>query len=344
MRRRRKLWITLLAVPLMLLAADTLYWYLSELNLENGFAAWLAERRAAGWTANVEAPARGGWPVAAMLTVRDVSLSGGTPFFSGAVAWSTQRLTLRVALLRPNRIEVVADGAQRLRLADSPQIAAIADRFRLTMPLQAGLPSFVDVAAENLRAGVPGGGEASAGTLHLHMHLRADAPSGESAATFSLTAKAVRPPAPLDRTLGSNIGALGVEGALNGPVSSSGTLAERVAAWRDSGGSLEIRRLALAWGPLDLTASATLALDEDLQPMGAGSARAIGYSETLDALAAHGAITRSAATAAKAVLSLLAHNPEDGSPPDVEVPLTLQYRTLSMRQVPLIRLPELDWP
>jgi hypothetical protein len=28
----------------------------------------------------------------------------------------------------------------------------------------------------------------------------------------------------------------------------------------------------------------------------------------------------------------------------VEVPLTLQYRTLSMRQVPLVRLPELDWP
>ena len=66
--------------------------------------------------------------------------------------------------------------------------------------------------------------------------------------------------------------------------------------------------------------------------------------ETLDTLASHAAISRSAATATKAVLSLMAHNPEDGSPPDVEVPLTLQYRTLSMRQVPLVRLPELDWP
>ena len=121
-------------------------------------------------------------------------------------------------------------------------------------------------------------------------------------------------------------------------------LTERAAAWRDGGGALEIRRLALIWGPLDLTASATLALDEQLQPMGAGSARVVGYAETLDALAAHAAISRSAATAAKAVLSLLAHTPEDGSPPDVEVPLTLQYRTLSMRQVPLVRLPELDWP
>ncbi len=122
------------------------------------------------------------------------------------------------------------------------------------------------------------------------------------------------------------------------------TLAEQAAAWRDGGGSLEVRHLALVWGPLDLTASATLALDDQLQPMGAGSARLVGYAETLDALAAHGAISRSAATATKAVLSLMAHNPEDGSPPDVEVPLTLQYRTLSMRQVPLVRLPEVDWP
>ena len=100
----------------------------------------------------------------------------------------------------------------------------------------------------------------------------------------------------------------------------------------------------MLWGPLDLSASATIALDEQLQPMGAGSARLVGYAEALDALAAHAAISRSAATAAKAVLSLMANNPDDGRPPDVDVPLTLQYRTLSMRQVPLARLPEIDWP
>jgi hypothetical protein len=69
-----------------------------------------------------------------------------------------------------------------------------------------------------------------------------------------------------------------------------------------------------------------------------------GYAETLDALARNGLMSRSAATTAKAVLSLLANAPDDGSPSEVEVPLSLQYRTLSMRQVPLVRLPELDWP
>jgi hypothetical protein len=44
------------------------------------------------------------------------------------------------------------------------------------------------------------------------------------------------------------------------------------------------------------------------------------------------------------VLSLMAGTAVADEPSAVEVPLTLQYRTLSMRQVPLIRLPELDWP
>jgi len=41
----------------------------------------------------------------------------------------------------------------------------------------------------------------------------------------------------------------------------------------------------------------------------------------------------------------MANSPDDGSPPEVDdVPLKLEFRTLSMRQVPLVRLPELDWP
>ena len=50
MRRRRRLWVILLATPLVLLAADTLYWWIAVSNLEHGFAAWQAERRAAGWS------------------------------------------------------------------------------------------------------------------------------------------------------------------------------------------------------------------------------------------------------------------------------------------------------
>jgi hypothetical protein len=271
-------------------------------------------------------------------------MAGGEPDIPGGLSWSAERVVLRVALAQPGRLDIAAAGQQRLRLAGEAEVPYNADRLHLALPLGPGAwPDFADVTADNLRADVPGG-EASVGLLRLHLEVRPQAPSGEPAIGLRLRAEGIGPPAGVVRPLGPRIASVAVEGALDGPVATGHTLAERAAAWRDGGGSLEVQHLALVWGPLDLTGSATLALDDQLQPMGAGSARMVGYAETLDALAAHAVISRSAATAAKAVLSLLAHTPDDGGPPDVEVPLTLQFRTLSMRQVPLVRLPEVDWP
>jgi hypothetical protein len=345
MRRRRGLWIILLATPLMLLAAVTLYWWIVVSNLEHGFSAWETAQRTAGWSEQHGPPVRGGWPLAATLTVPAMSLAGGNPTLPGGLAWTADRLVLRVALPQPQLLEIMPEGSQRLRLAAYAEIPYTAARVRLVFPLRAApWPSYMDLIADNLHAETPLGGAASVQSLHLHLDFTPEAQSGEPALAFALQAEAVSPPSGIVRPFGPRIANLEADGALNGPVPVGHTLAEQAAAWRDGGGSLEIQRLAVVWGPLDLTASATLALDDQLQPMGAGSARLVGYAETLDALAAHAAISRSAATATKAVLSLMAHNPQDGSPPDVEVPLTLQYRTLSMRQVPLVRLPELDWP
>jgi hypothetical protein len=343
MRRRGKLWIVLLAVLLLLLAADTLYWQIAVRHLEDGFAAWVAQQRAAGWTEANQAPARGGWPLAATLTVPTISLAGGSPGIPGGMAWSADRLVLSVALPRPDQLQIAAEGRQRLRISGNPEVSYTADQVGVVLPLRAARwPPYLDVTVDHLRAKMPE--DAGVDTLGLHLDLHPDAQSGEPALAFGLKAEAINLPPRIARPLGPRIASLVADGALNGPVPAGRSPEERAASWRDGGGSLEIHRLALDWGPLDLTASATLALDDQLQPMGAGSARLVGYAETLDALAQNGAISRSAATAAKAVLSLLANSPDDGSPPEVEVPLTLQYRTLSMRQVPLVRLPEVDWP
>ncbi|HME27600.1 MAG TPA: DUF2125 domain-containing protein [Acetobacteraceae bacterium] len=345
MQRRRRLWIILLATPLMLLAADTLYWWIVVSNLEHGFGAWEAAQRAAGWTEQHGPAVRSGWPLAATLTVPAMSIAGGNPSIPGGLAWTADRLVLRVALPQPQSLEIMPEGRQRLRLAGYAEIPFTADRTRLVFPLPAApWPGSMELVTDNLRADTPIGGDASVQSLRLHLDFSPDAQSGEPAVTFSLKTEMISPPSGIVRPFGPRIANLELDGTLSGPVPVGHTPAEQAAAWRDGGGSLEIQHLAVVWGPLDLTASATLALDDQLQPMGAGSARLVGYAETLDALTAHAAISRSAATATKAVLSLLAHNPEDGSPPDVEVPLTLQYRTLSMRQVPLVRLPEVDWP
>ena len=51
-----------------------------------------------------------------------------------------------------------------------------------------------------------------------------------------------------------------------------------------------------------------------------------------------------AALAAKAVLSLIARAPADGGPAALDASFLLRDRTLTVRGMPLLRLPELHWP
>jgi hypothetical protein len=55
-------------------------------------------------------------------------------------------------------------------------------------------------------------------------------------------------------------------------------------------------------------------------------------------------VTSQAARAAKAVLALMAQTPKAGGPPEVDVPLVLRDRVLTMGRIPLLRLPQLLWP
>ena len=105
-----------------------------------------------------------------------------------------------------------------------------------------------------------------------------------------------------------------------------------------------MRRLALGWGPLGVSGNATIGLDEHMQPTGTATVRLIGYDAGLDALASNGAIPQHMARAAKGVLNILARRPEGGGSPQVELPLSLQDRTLAAGHFPLVRLPQFVWP
>jgi hypothetical protein len=345
---RRRLWIVPLAGVLLLVAAHFAIWRYASGQLDAGLATWIAQRRAAGWTVGMGTPEHGGWPLSATLTVPDVKLQGGDPDIPGGLAWSTERLAMQVDLLSPGTLQLHADGAQHLRLADLPDVAYTADSLVALLPLEAETPPHaVSMTIRNLRAGLPdvdAAANLTVGLVQFDGAIKPAAPAGEAALTYRLSSEAIALPAVRSWALGSRISSLSIEGAVDGPVPSARGLVPRATAWRDGGGTLEVKHLALGWGPLGLSGAATLALDARLQPMGTGSVRLVGYAASLDALAAGHVLTANTVVAAKAVLSLLASVPEDGGPAEVEVPLTLQDRTLAMRQVPLVRLPELIWP
>jgi hypothetical protein len=344
---RRKHWVIAAAIPLLLAAADVVYWRFAAERLRTGFQTWVTVQTARGWECGSAAVSIGGWPRAASVTVPNLKLRHTGTTVPGDVDLAATGITLSVSLLNPTILRLSLAGPLHVRVGAVPEMVVTGEEASVSVPLRQTGPLYLNLHASGLRLEpATGVWQTTVGLLNAEAELAADAGTdpSEPAATFVVTSEAIALPAGIKWPLGPNVSSLSAEGALNGPLPETRDIKAWAEAWRDGGGSLEVKHLAVGWGPLGLTSTATLALDEQLQPMGSGSGRVVGYAESLDRLAAGGKLTKSAATAAKAVLSLMAGTTDADERSSVDVPLTLQYRTLSMRQVPLVRLPELDWP
>jgi hypothetical protein len=344
---RRRYWVIAVAIPLLLVVAEGVYWRIAAEQVRSGYHDWVAERVAEGWDVGSGPPSIGGWPRVATLTVPNLTLRHSGPTLPGDVNVASAGITLSVSLLDPTTLQLALTGPMHVRAGDMPDVIVTGEQASVSTPLQQTDTLSGVLRAKGLRLEAASGAwHVTIGLLNADATIARAAPANQSqpAATFSLSSEAIALPAGIKWPLGPNISSLSMDGQLHGPPPDVRDIRRAAEAWRDGGGSLEITHLATGWGPLGLTAQATLALDDQLQPMGSGNGRIIGYADTLDRLATTGMLTKSAATAAKAVLSLMAGTSDADEPSSVDVPLTLQYRTLSMRQIPLLRLPEVDWP
>ncbi len=342
---RRGTWIIVLTLAAMLPVADTILWDVAVGRLQTGFDAWATASTASNLHVTRGKIVPGGWPFAATLRIENVKLSATDPLTPEGVTWSAPEVLLRLSPLRPRSMDVVFQGEQRLHVGTMPDIVVAGARlFAVVSAGDGDHPGVLDLLADQATMTSKIGGIAMADHLRMHIEVPTSTAASDTGRAFAFSAAGITLPDNIAWPLGRTIARLDCDGTVEGRILPAPTMAAGVSAWRDGGGSVQLQNVVLNWGPLSLTASATLALDDQLQPMGAGTSHVTGYAATLDALAKSGVLTRSAATAAKALLVLLAGTPGDGGPDDVDVPLTLQYRTLSMRQVPLVRFPEVDWP
>jgi len=346
MRRRHRIPAAVILL-LLVIVGEFAYWRIAAERLRLGYQDWAAALVAQGWAVSSGPVAIGGWPRMATVIVPNLTLRHAGPAMPGDVEAASAGVTLSVSLLRPMSLRISPTGPAHVKIGELQDMVVTGDENWVSVPLLKNGPRAMDLHGSGLRIEpATGAWHATAGLLNVRLAVADDAQTEQedAAAAFSASAEAIALPAMIKWPLGTNISSLSVDGVLNGRLPKTRDITSWAKAWRDNGGALAITHFALGWGPLGLTSSATLALDDQLQPMGSGNGRIVGYAPTLDRLAAAGVLTKSAATAAKAVLSLMAGTTDSDEPSAVDVPLTLQYRTLSMRQVPLVRLPELDWP
>lgn len=316
-----------------------IYWRALANRVEDEVHRWVAERNAEGWQVGHGGIAIDGFPGRLVVTVAEPEFAW--PEDALGFAWAGEEL---IGHLQPwNLRHVIVD------LGESHRFAWTAEgRRREAMGTAEGaIASLVfDNAGQLARAAVDvaapslsGGGLSeplSAARLQLHARRdRGEQPAAPAAAILQLAMQAeqVALPPELAGPLGRDMPSLRVSVAMPEPLPRG---PEALAAWRDDGGSVELERLEMTWGPLSTEGQGTLSLDREMRPLGALTVELRGFAATIDALVAAGQIRPKDAGPAKLMLGLLASRDEQGQV--LRAPVSAQDGRLYLGPVALLRL------
>jgi hypothetical protein len=328
---RPRRWLLGFLILLVLLGAAhaALLWWMSG-QISSAVENWATRQRQQGLQVAYGPPERGGWPASAALRLPGLRLA------RDGVSWQAEAVRLSLRPWRPDHLRVEAEGAQQLALKGPPMpLRAAALWAELTLDGTA-MPLAGALNGAELRLESPSGPVVLDG---LQAGFDASGPTGTA---FTVRLRGLT--APGAPALGERMEEATLQAMLHGRLGDIGPLSRQLVAWRNAGGRLEVQGMTLRWGAMAASAAATLALDEALQPSGAGTLRLANPARTLDTLAGAGLVQPRAAGMARQILPLLTRLDAGGSVPVIELPLVLEKQALSAARIPLLRLPPVIWP
>ncbi len=342
-------------------AAYAAYWRYVAAELTAGIEAWAADQRARGNQADFAWDGIGGFPLAFRAEFRQPALRLHLP--GAELVWQGSNLRAEMSPWNLRRIRVSSPGEHNLWLQALQQ----SGQWRLATVGLSGEARFhgngalggLSATLEQPDAALPGGLAIAAGHASLGLALPEAAPVDYSQpfAGISLDlARVVLPPdtrllttdpverATLEATImGPMVAALTQSLDQTQPQPPPPSVAQILAAWRDAGGDVEIAQFSFAQGPLSAAGEATLALDGDLQLLGAGTVTTTGLSDAVEILLADGIVPADRALLTRTTVKALERLGEDGKK-QAKFALSLQNRTISFGPAPLLTLPPIVWP
>ena len=116
---RRRSWVIMAAILVLLVAADVIYWQIASARLRDGLRAWAAEQRAQGWDVTAGASSIGGWPYAAMVTVPNLTLRHAGKDIPGKLSLASADVTLSLSMFRPTELAIELTGPQHIKIGDA---------------------------------------------------------------------------------------------------------------------------------------------------------------------------------------------------------------------------------
>ncbi len=295
----------LLGVLALGVAGYVAYWFFAAAQVRGGIDAWAAEHRARGLEIAYGEPEITGFPWRLIVSIDEPSIA--MPLHPAQPRWSAPRIA---ALAQPwNFRQVLIDLAGAHDVGFTQR--GVRRQMRLSVPegragyladptgrMQQMSIDLKDPTLEEPATGL----SAQAGRVQVHLRP-GQSPDVNLELASSAEQFSARGLGPMP--FGQVIDKMALESKLRGVIDGPSPDVA-LASWRDAGGTIDIDRLLLLWGELQLESEGTLALDDEMRPLGALTARMTGQDAVIDLAVARGQMSPGAGSAAKAALGVLA--------------------------------------
>lgn len=319
------------------------WWFVASTALERASAAWFADRRAEGWTAQEGGIAVRGFPSRLDLTVTAPVLRDPVTGWG----WQAPFAQLLTLSYRPWHLIAALPPEQRFDIPGPPGEAAPrtailqADRLQASVVMRPTVDLPLDritVVGDALRLVLPDAAAVAAGTLRLATRPAVARANGHEIGVEALD---IAPPAallaalPPGTALPDRIGTLRVDAELG----FSAPLDRHAGQTRPVVQTLDLREARLNWGDLVIHARGALSPDAQGRAEGRIEVQVQNWRLALAAAVAAGWITPEVAPTWERALDLLAQ--QSGVEGRLDLPLSMRNGRASLGPLPLGPAPHL---
>lgn len=331
---RRKLLILL--ILLLLVGGYTAGWFYLGHQLEGRVEKLVTDWRQKGWDVEYQEMRLTGFPFALTLVLKRPELS-----YKGILkTWVEGEMRFGAALWRPTQIKSWSAGKHHITLSLLEDDVIVAQGEGFSASFFTLIQGTFQFSYDQLELRNSQNLLATLGGLEVNAQHREQAEVQDSFLNVQVSLQDLTLPALSAFPFGDTLQQLQLSTSLSGDIEGE-TLRDRINSWYESDGTLEVAQLKLHWGPLEMVADGTTAVDENLQPMAAFSARVGGLDETLDAFVKAGWVEKKVARLVRLGLGFLAES--DASSTRHQLPLTVQAGRLFIGPVSIAKVPRVSW-
>lgn len=338
--RRGRILAALAGVAALGVAGLTAAWLAAGVALDGAVDDWRAGLAARGGAAAAAQAVGGGFPFTARRRFADVvATDNGWRLTAGEAEIAYSLFRPDAATLSLRRVQLVAPDGTVTTAAQVEATATLTQR-----PLAGG-----GAAPQAISARLDGATwrDWRAETLTATLRFPDSPPADHTqpGLTLAVAAEGAAPPPALAALVGppDDRGRWSAAATLNGPPPAP--IPAALEAWRTDGGTVELSAIKLNYGTLQADGDGTLALDRDLQWIGAGSLRIAGADAALAHAAQQsgGPLRPQDIRQARQIVALLTQPDPQGGAPLLTLPLSSQGGRLFVGPFQVAKLPRVMW-